>query len=155
MNNNLSRTLIAALMAATANVAVITTPPAAHPEAEVQQAEQSESMRLYGWFDEVFNEDLNDSPLTLTFFGRKDRNHEIDDFSDQKAQKDHETTKQRLTYLATFDFDALSEEARLSYRLFELQLERSIEGFEFRFHNYPINQFFGWHMPLPLENARI
>ena len=153
MKNNLSRTLIAALMAATANVAVITTPPAAHPEAEVQQVEQSESMRLYGWFDEVFNEDLNDSPLTLTFFGRKDRNHEIDDFSDQKAQKDHETTKQRLTYLATFDFDALSEEAQLSYRLFELQLERSIEGFEFRFHNYPINQFFGWHTQFPVFMA--
>ena len=153
MKNNLSKTLIAALMATTANVAVITTPQAANHEAKAQQTEQTESMRLYAWFDQVFNEDLNDSPLTLTFFGRKDRNDEIDDFSDQQALKDHETSKERLGYMATFDFDALAEEAQLNYRLFELQLKRNIEGFDYRFHNFPITQFFGWHTQFPVFMA--
>jgi uncharacterized protein (DUF885 family) len=153
MKPTISKTIFAALLATTASAALVSCSEPAKEVSYSQEQIETESERLYGWFDEVFNEDLNDSPLTLTFFGRKDRNDEIDDFSDAQALKDHETTKERLNHLASFDFDALSEEAQLSYRLFELQLERSIEGFDYRFHNYPVNQFFGWHTQFPVFMA--
>jgi len=153
MKSTLSKTLFATLLASTAIVALPVSSYAAHPEAGEQEVQQTESERLYEWFDQIFNEDVNDSPLTLTFFGRKDRNDEIDDFSDQQAQKDHETEIERLAYLQTFDFDELSEEAQLSYRLAKLQMKRSLEGWEYRFHNYPVNQFFGWHTQFPVFMA--
>src|SRR5690606_18071536 len=48
-----------------------------------------------------------------------------------------------------FDFDDLDRDARLSYRLFELKLEQTIEGDRWRHHDYPVNQMFGWQSDLP------
>lgn len=154
MLTKFTKPLAIALLGSTALVGVTGPSFADQPEAAAQeQSEQTESQRLYAWFDQVFNEDLEDSPLTLTFFGRKERNDEIDDFSDAQAQKDHQKDLDRLAYLKTFDYGALDDPAKLSFRLFEIQTERSIEGFPYRFHNYPINQFFGWHTQFPVFMA--
>ena len=90
MFTKLSKPLAIALLATTASfglVACSETAPVTYTAEEVQ----AESERLYAWFDETFNEDINDSPLFLTFLGRKDRNDEIDDFSDAQSIKDNET----------------------------------------------------------------
>lgn len=153
MLTKFSKPLAIALLATTASVGLVACSEPAPTVTYTEEQVQAESERLYAWFDETFNEDINDSPLTLTFFGRKDRNDEMDDFSDAQNIKDHEKTKERLAYLATFNFDSLSEGAQLSYRLAKVQMERAITGFEFRFHNYPVNQFFGWHTQFPVFMA--
>ena len=153
MLNKISKPLAIALLATTASFGVVACSEPVEPTVYSAEEVQVESDRLYAWFDQTFEEDVNDSPLTLTFFGRKDRNDEMDDFSDEQAQKDNQTTKDRLVYLREFNFESLNEASQLSYRLAELQMENSIAGFEYRFHNYPINQFFGWHTQFPVFMA--
>jgi uncharacterized protein (DUF885 family) len=39
-----------------------------------------------------------------------------------------------------FDFDALSEDSKLSYRIFEYRQQQTLDNFKWRFHNYAISQ---------------
>ncbi len=48
-----------------------------------------------------------------------------------------------------FDFDSLDPQTQLSWKLFENDVQQNAEGFRFRFHNYPVNQMFGWHSQTP------
>lgn len=153
MLRKLSKPLAIALLATTASVGLVACSEPAPTVTYTEEQIQEESERLYAWFDETFEEDANNSPLTLTFLGRKGRNDEMDDFSDAQVIKDNETNNERLANLATFNFDSLSEGAQLSYRLAKVQMERAAAGFEYRFHNYPISQFGGWHTFFPVFMA--
>jgi len=150
MPTNISKTLFAALMATTASFAVAS---CSEPAAEVsysQEQIEAESVALYAFFDQVFEEDLQNSPFALALRGSKDRNSEWDDFSEAEQDRQHLQEIDRLVELRAFNFGSLSEEAQLSYRLYQVQAERSISGWDFRYHDYPINQFFGWHTFFPV-----
>lgn len=144
------RALIGALMLGAASVALVACEPAAR-QAEYTEAEiQAETERLYAFFQKTFEEDVAESPIIQTYFGYKTDNDKWDDFSDAQNIEDYEQTKERLKTLASFDYDALSEDAKLSYRLYKLLGEREVAQFPYRFHSYPITQFFGWHSQMPV-----
>jgi len=119
------------------------------PETEVQ----SESERLYAWFDALFEEDLRYSPTTLTQLGR------IDDLgaygrwnpvTEEAAIAANDRRVARLEYLQNnFDFDALEGDASVSYRVFEYLAETGIRQFSFRDQNYIFTQMFGPHTGFP------
>ncbi|HCG70960.1 MAG TPA: hypothetical protein DE147_10885, partial [Gammaproteobacteria bacterium] len=93
--------------------------PADEPDAS---AEQSQS--LTQWLDEQYEQELQLSPIGLTFLGRKDRNDEIDEltyeaFAEQLAWKTASVEELR----ARFDRDQLTDDERLSYDLWIYQLE--------------------------------
>ncbi|MBA2622883.1 MAG: DUF885 family protein [Chthoniobacterales bacterium] len=44
---------------------------------------------------------------------------------------------------------SLDPQTQLSWTLFEQDVQTNAEGFRFRFHNYPVNQTFGWHANTP------
>jgi uncharacterized protein (DUF885 family) len=114
------------------------------------EAEQkAESDKLYAFFQQTFDEDVAESPLTQTFFGLKTNNDKIDDFSDAQNIHDHDQDLARLKRLDEFNADALTEAAKLSFKLYKLQTERSIEQFTYRWDATPITQFFGWHSQFP------
>lgn len=131
--------LKAALAATTALVAFAITPASAQDAAETAiVAEQTEDERLTAFFDELFQRELAASPIFQAQLGMKTELYgEWDDFSDAKTIRDHEETVADLARLrAEFDYDQLSEQSQVSYRIFEFLQERGIAGHEFRFHGY-------------------
>ena len=118
-------------------------------ETEVAAEVETESQRLYVFFEDVFQEGLARSPMQQSFLGIKTDYDKWDDISEARAQEDHELTRKYLRQLAKFNFDALDEKATLSYRLFKQIQERDLTQFRFRDHNYPVNQMFGWHTNIP------
>ncbi len=114
------------------------------------EPEASESARLAAFFEDSFERDLARSPMRQTVLGRKTDYDKWDDLSDAKAIEDIALVRQDLERLhSEFDIDRLDPAARLSYRLFEYEAERKLADFEFRFHNYPINQMRGWQSRIP------
>ena len=54
-----------------------------------------------------------------------------------------------LEKLQSLDYAALDRETQLSYRLLEQQLKERIADYQWRHHNYPVNQMFGVHSMVP------
>ena len=85
--------------------------PAAEPEKAPVTAEEmaANGERLNAWFDAKYEEELQFSPIGLTFLGRKDKNDQIDCFTlecheEQLAWRVAATEEMENE----FDYDALS-----------------------------------------------
>jgi uncharacterized protein (DUF885 family) len=115
--------------------------------------EQTESERLYAWFDELFQDDLSRSPQTQTQLGQiddLDAYGRWDAVSEEAAADDQQRRLDRLDYLhANFDPDALDGDARVSYLVFEYLQETGIRQYEFRDQGYVFTQMFGPHTGMP------
>ena len=100
-----------------------------------------EDQRLTAFFDEIFERDVSQSPEFQAYLGIKTEDYgRWDDYSDQYAQNENQQTAADLERLhAEFDYDALSDSAKLSYRIFEYNQQRDLRNFEWRFHNYAIS----------------
>ena len=120
-------------------------------KSEMNTAEiEQESQQLQAFFDKVYQEDLEDSPMMQTQIGLKTNYGKWDDFSHTKYPKDLEKAKKRLTYLKdSINVNALSKSEKLSYQLMRRELETEINDYKFRFYDYPINQMGGYHSSLP------
>ena len=110
---------------------------AASADAASEQA-QSEDERLAAFFDEVFQRNLKNSPLFQSQMGMKGPDYgKWDDFSDAEAVRQNDEVMADLERLHTqFDVDQLSEQSKVSYRIFEFLQERTLRNFPWRFHNY-------------------
>ena len=51
---------------------------AQNSQTTAEQTAQLETERLNQWFEEKYEEQLQQSPIQMTFLGRKDRNGDID-----------------------------------------------------------------------------
>ena len=88
--------------------------------------------------DEAFEEQVARSPQFLTALGRKDRYGELNNYTDEFDQQGLALQQQRLAQLrAQFDPANLSPAGRLSYRLFEEEIEQAVEDFRWRWHGFP------------------
>ena len=107
---------------------------------ETTEAE-TEDARLAAFFNELFQRNLMDSPLFQAQLGMKTDDYgKWDDFSDAKRIENNEETKADLARLRSeFNYEALSEQSKVSYRIFEFLQERSLNDFPFRFHGYPFS----------------
>jgi len=144
----------ATALAAILILAACTTPAA--PEAPVAAAlapadvTQNESARLNDWFEVKFQETLARSPMTQTYLGIKNDYGKWDDESDAHALEDLELQRAAVAEMkATFDFDALDPQAKLSWRLAEYELSQAEAAFPFRDHEYVFNQMFGVQSGIP------
>lgn len=106
--------------------------PADHEEA------RSEDARLAAFFEEVFERGLKDSPTFQSQLGIKGEDYgKWDDFSDAEAIRQNDLAKADLARLhSEFDYEALSEQSKVSYRIFDYQQQRAVENFPWRFHSY-------------------
>jgi len=107
-------------------------------------AEKSETDKLNEWFEVKYEEEILMSPMTLTFQGRKQRYGEIDDMSEQ-AEEDQLAWKRASVeeMKSTFDYAKLSDDAKLSYDLWEHQYNSAVESMKFRGSNYLFTQMNG------------
>ena len=109
-----------------------------------------ESRRLNEFLDRVFDEAVDRDPMRQSYLGIKKDYDKWTDLSDERIKKELDITKAMLDSLhKNFSFDALDEQSRLSYRLFEVESKREIDGYQWRIHNYPINQMDGLHNEVP------
>jgi uncharacterized protein (DUF885 family) len=108
------------------------------------------SAALNAFFEESFQRELEMSPMFMTSLGMKERYGEWDDFSDAAATEALARAVGDLARLRReFDPARLSPQDQLSYRLFEDRKEQEIDAYRWRFHNYPVNQMFGFQSRFP------
>tara|TARA_R110002072_G_scaffold12748_9_gene54586 strand:+ start:1348 stop:3213 length:1866 start_codon:yes stop_codon:yes gene_type:complete len=127
--------------------AVAETPP---PVETASDTVTDESARLNAWFEAKFLETVARSPMTQTYLGIKDDYGQWDDESDAHALGDLELQRAIVAEMkATFDFDKLDPQAKLSWRLAEYELSQAEAAFPFRSHAYVFNQMFGVQSGIP------
>jgi len=110
----------------------------------------AESKRANEFFDKNFDDFVARHPQRASQLGLKTGYDKWDDLSDAADAEDLASAIQNLAKLKRdFDFNALDPQTQLSWKLFENDVQQNAEGFRFRFHNYPVNQMFGWHAQTP------
>tara|TARA_B100000700_G_scaffold53820_1_gene57508 strand:- start:1002 stop:2840 length:1839 start_codon:yes stop_codon:yes gene_type:complete len=110
-----------------------------------QQVVQSEVAKANAFFEEVFNRNVMRSPVYQTYMGIKKDYGKWDDESEARAKEDLALAKKDLATLATIDRAKLDANTQISYDLMQQNLEQSIADYQWRYHNYPVNQMFGTH----------
>ncbi len=110
--------------------------PAPH---QVAQAAQSDAA-LLEFLDRAYDEQLALSPEAQTQLGLKTNYDRLDDYTDAAALRRRDLAERQLKALrARFRPEQLSESARVSYRLFEYEVERASESFRFRKLRFPVS----------------
>ncbi|MGB7405468.1 MAG: DUF885 domain-containing protein, partial [Pacificimonas sp.] len=119
-------TTAAALLAGCSTSTISTTAPASQPGAEAEVAEGRDDAALNAFFDRYNDAVLARSPLTKSYRGIIDADYGLwGDFSDAAEVADYQEDQRFLSEMRDrFGNAVLSEDARLSYRLFERMMER-------------------------------
>lgn len=146
--------LVIALMASTALAACepASNKTAQGPNTEVVSAEimKAETARLNEWFEEQFETELNFSPITLTFLGRKTDNDKIDDFSNAAQDKQLAWKRASIAEMkASFDYNKLSDDAKTSYDIWAHQLAATEAADKYRTNGYIFEQMNATHSFFP------
>ncbi|MDC8753124.1 DUF885 domain-containing protein [Erythrobacter sp. sf7] len=121
------------------------TPPVATIDCATTQTEC-----LNQWFDTKFEQELAFSPLRQTALGRKTDYDKIDDLSMEAALAQVAWWQQSVAEMeANFDYDELSEDAKLSFDLFKFRAEEAERAAEFFDHHFVLEQMDGAHTGIP------
>jgi uncharacterized protein (DUF885 family) len=123
------------LLSSTLPLLQASAPPPSAPS--VQAATQDAA--LLAFLDGAFDEQVNLSPETQTQLGLKTAYDRLDDYTDAADVRERALAERQLRELrARFDPAQLSEGARVSYRLFEYEVERGREAARFRKLRFPV-----------------
>jgi uncharacterized protein (DUF885 family) len=151
MRSSVSAFALAFVLAAcTTNSAPVesldTTPVVETPAETTAEA----SARLNAWFDAKYEEQIQFSPIQLSFLGRKDKNDQIDCLTlacqdEQLAWMKAATEEME----ASFDYDTLSPEDKMSYDIWKYQYDQSAEGAAYRYNGFVFDQMNGIQNFLP------
>ena len=125
-------------------------------ELETSVSQINEDQRLATFFEDIFERDVNQSPEYQAYLGRKTEDYgRWDDYSEEAAKTENQQTAADLKRLQQeFDFDALSENSKMSYRIFEYDQQQALRNHEWRFHNYAISPMndISSYLPTFLQN---
>ncbi|MFL0355437.1 DUF885 domain-containing protein [Erythrobacter sp. GH1-10] len=120
-------------------------PPVAAIECATTQTEC-----INEWFDAKFEEALKFSPIQQTALGRKTDYDKIDDFSVEAKQEQLEWWRAATREMeANFDYDQLSDEAKLSWDMWQFRLDQAEAAAKWRDQQYILTQMNGTHTALP------
>ncbi|MEO1046437.1 MAG: DUF885 domain-containing protein [Pseudomonadota bacterium] len=124
---------------------------AAPQTAKAEAQEQDQDAALMAFFKKVDAANVASSPLAKAFRGIRDEDYgKWNDPSDAKAVEDYERGQKALAEMRLrFDPEMLNPSNRLSYRLFEYQMERAQRAFPFRGNDYIFDQMNGAQAQLP------
>ena len=125
MHRTLALMLLPLLPVAAATPAAAQAPVAAQPG--------TQDAALLQFLDAAFDAQLALSPEMQTHLGFKTNYDKLGDYTDAADIRRQELAEQQLKDMrARFKPEQLGESARVSYRLFEYQVERDRESFRFR-----------------------
>jgi len=134
------KTAVSALALALAAPALAQAPASTPAQGAAQPAAQSEDARLAAFFDTAFKDQLALSPESLTQIGSKARYGELGDYTDAANVRQMQLSEAQLAEMKReFDPAGLSETSKLSYRLFEQNVEQGRLQFKYRWQQYPIS----------------
>ena len=119
------------------------------PPPAVETESQTDSARVNAFFERTFEEDLKSSPMFQSYLGIKWDYDKWNDVSEEQKEKDIAKAKNRLETIESFDTTKLSEQEKLSLRLYKLGIERDLANDEFRHHSYVVHQFRAAHTQVP------
>lgn len=120
---------------ATASLAV-TTPLAVSAIVDTQ----AEDRRLNAFLDDAFDATTALSPENQTALGLKTNYGKLDDYTDAADVRRMALAERQLADMrGSFNAGRLGQQAGLSYRLFEIQVERARRQFPFRAYSFPVS----------------
>ncbi|WP_273187079.1 DUF885 domain-containing protein [Hyphomonas adhaerens] len=122
----------------------------ASPETPSAEDIAAESAWLNEWFDQKFAETISRSPITQTYLGIKDNYGEWDDVSDANALKELEILRADVAEMETsFNPDLLDHQAKISWRIAEMNLKQAEEDYKYLHHGYVFDQMNGVQAEIP------
>lgn len=114
------------------------------------EPKQSETDKINEWFAVHFEEMLSLSPLFATRLGRKTNYDQIDDFSEEGEATVLSWQEESVKDLrASFNYDELSEDAKVSYDLWVYEYEKDKALEPYRNHRYLFTHQSGPNIFLP------
>lgn len=100
----------------------------------------AQDQALLDFLDQAFDERLALSPESQTQLGLKTNYAKLDDYTDAASLREQELMERQLKDMrARFKPDQLGESARVSFRLFEYEVERGHESLRFRKLRFPVS----------------
>ena len=110
----------------------------------------AESQRLNDWFKARYEEELARSPMSRTFLGMSDGMDQLDDISQTAIDEEIALANNWLIELRRdFDIDRLDAQSRLSFRLFEVDIEDQLATAAVAQNDYVFSHMSGPHTGLP------
>lgn len=126
---------------------------------DVNQAEQttkiidnnelSASAQANQLFDQIYMASVERNPVTQTYLGIKTDYDKWNDYSEQNSARELAIAKADLAKIMALDSTQLDNQTLISYQLYVQRIENNIADYQWRFHNYPVNQMFGTHSQIP------
>lgn len=110
---------------------------------------EAETEQLNQFFEKIFQENVSRYPTWQTYLGLKTNYGKLNNETEEFSEESLEITKKNLKELEKFNFDSLTHQGKLSYKLFKENSNKQIDGWKWRYHSYPLNQMFGYHSGLP------
>ena len=103
-------------------------------------ANQTEDARLNVFLDAAFDELTALSPESQTALGLKTNYNKLDDYTDAADVRRMALAERHIAEIRkAFDVKRLGPQARLSYRLAEIQVERARRQYPFRNYSFPVS----------------
>jgi len=110
--------------------------PASPPWAQAERQDAA----LLEFLDRAYDEQVSLSPEKQTQLGLKTNYDRLDDYTDAAAIRRRNLGERQLKAMrARFRPEQLSERARVSYRMFEYEVERARDSFRFRKLRFPVS----------------
>lgn len=147
MKNKILKAALLGGMAVLVPIALQSAVPANAYEAH----EQSESEQLSEFLEQAYRDQVTVSPQSMTYLRivsseeMKQYTNRLDDLSPLADDRDFALRLRQLNALEKFEDAKLDDAAKLNKKLFAYQLEQYLSAAQYRFHNYPVDQLYGWH----------
>ncbi len=110
----------------------------------------AESQRLNAWFKSRYEEQLARSPMSRTYLGMTEGMDKLDDISQTAIDEERALAQTWLNELRQeFDIDRLDPQSRLSFRLFEVDIEDQLATAAVSQNDYVFSHMSGPHTGLP------
>jgi len=126
---------LAALLLASTGLALAqqASPPAPSPEAPV-----TEDQRLNAFLDRAFDEQAALNPQLLTSLGSREQYDRLNNYTDAHRQRELALQEDQLAELRrAFNPERLSPAGRLSFRMFEKDVQDERAAWRWRWHGFP------------------
>ncbi len=106
---------------------------------------ESTAQAFREYLDENYAVDMARNPASASYRGININNDKWDSSAESFLQETRKINEERLAQLGDFDRESLAAPARLSWDLYQSELQRSLASDEFRHHKFVIQQFRGPH----------
>lgn len=119
----------------------------AHVDSAIHKMSASDKANLL--FDTIYMERVYRRPTTQTSLGMKTDYDKWNDISEENYAKELQFARNNLVRIQSIDVAQLDAQTQLSYKLFEQSQAQIIADYQWRHHDYPVNQMYGTHTKIP------